>query len=157
MDPITKFSPALAPFGRQIRDGLPILKGKYNPHQTWKELLDHREKAMAKRHVASHEAWSEHAKSLQPLKVGDRVYVQNQTGNHPRRWERTGIVVEVKEFDQYAVRVDGTGRVTLRNRKFLRSYQPIKRQNTPLPPVTIEHPIEPKGSNSDQCPNIVTL
>ena len=56
IDPITKFSPALALFGRQIRDGLPILKGKYNPHQNWKELLDHREKAMAKRHVAGHEA-----------------------------------------------------------------------------------------------------
>ena len=129
-DPVTKFSPALAVFGRQVRDGLPILKGKYNPHETWKELLDHREKAMAKRHVAMHEAWNEHTKKLLPLKMGDRVFVQNQTGNHPRRWERTGIIVEVKDFDQYSVRIDGTGRHTLRNRKFLRLFKAINRDNT---------------------------
>ena len=129
-DPVTKFSPALAVFGRQVRDGLPILQGKYNPHETWKELLDHREKAMAKRHVAMHEAWNEHTKKLLPLKTGDRVFVQNQTGNHPRRWERTGIIVEVKDFDQYSVRIDGTGRITLRNRKFLRLFKTINRNNT---------------------------
>ena len=45
---------------RQVRDGIPILLGKYNPHNTLKELLQQRELAMAKRHVAHHEAWSEH-------------------------------------------------------------------------------------------------
>ena len=43
------------------------------------------------------------------------------------RLEITGVIVEVKDHDQYSVRVDGTGRLTLRNRKFLRSYQPINR------------------------------
>ena len=32
IDPVTRFSPAL--FGRQMRDGMPILPGKYNPHNT---------------------------------------------------------------------------------------------------------------------------
>ena len=36
------------------------------------------------------------------------------------KWERTGLIVEVLQNDQYKVRVDGTGRVTLRNRKNLR-------------------------------------
>ena len=54
------------------------------------------------------------------------------------------MVVEVKEFDQYAVKVDGTGRLTLRNRKFLRSYQPIKRQGTHLPPVPSQQSLEPE-------------
>ena len=34
-------------------------------------------------------------------------------------------MVEVRQFDQYVVRVDGSGRVTLRNRKFLRKYMPV--------------------------------
>ena len=34
-------------------------------------------------------------------------------------------MIEVKQFDQYAVRVDGSGRVTLRNRKFLRKFDKI--------------------------------
>ena len=122
MDPVTKFSPAMAVFGRQMRDGLPVLPGKYNPHNTWKELLEHREKALAMRHVAHHEAWSEHTKKLPPLKVGDKVFIQNQVGNNPRRWERTGTVVETKEHDQYNVKVNGTGRLTLRNRRFLRQF-----------------------------------
>ena len=75
VDPTTKFSPALAVFGRQMRDGLPVLPGHYNPHSTWRELLDHREAAMAKRHVAHHEAWSEHTTRLPPLTVGMKVFV----------------------------------------------------------------------------------
>ena len=31
VDPVTKFSPALAIYGRQMRDGLPVLPGQYNP------------------------------------------------------------------------------------------------------------------------------
>ena len=54
-------------FGRQMRDGMPVVPGKYNPRNTWKELLEHREKALARRHVAHHEAWSEHTKKLPPL------------------------------------------------------------------------------------------
>merc|ERR1711867_228706 len=89
----TKFSPAMTVFGRQMRDGLPVLPGHYNPHTTWRELLDHREAAMAKRHVAHHEAWSEHTTRLPPLTVGMKVFVQNQVGNKPRRWDKTGTFV----------------------------------------------------------------
>ena len=71
------------------------------------------------------ERWSEHTKSLTPLKVGDMVRIQNQTGNFPTKWDKTGCVVEVRQFDQCVVRVDVSGRVTLRNRKFLRKYVPV--------------------------------
>ena len=115
----------MAIFGRQVRDGLPVLPGHYNPHNTWRELLDHREHAMARRHIAGREQWGAHTKSLAKLVQGDNVFLQNLVGNHPRRWERTGKVVECKEYDQYLVKVDGTGRATLRNRKHLRKFQPI--------------------------------
>ena len=58
--------------------------------------------------------WSEHVKKQQPLKVGHIVSIQNLEGNHPLKWYRNGIVVEVKQHDQYNVRVDGSGRITLR-------------------------------------------
>merc|ERR1711895_263236 len=60
LDPVTGFSPALAVFGRQIRDGIPTLRGKFNLHHMWKEKLAYRENAMAHRHDAHHAAWSEH-------------------------------------------------------------------------------------------------
>ena len=94
IDPVAKFSPALAIFVRNMRDILPILPGHYNPHNTWKEFLYHREKALAKGQVAHHEAWSAHTKALAPLQPGDKVFVQNQVGPNPRRWERTSVIRE---------------------------------------------------------------
>ena len=46
--------------------------------------------------------------------------IQNQAGPRAKKWDKTGMVVEVLPFDQYLVRVDGSGRVTRRNRQFLR-------------------------------------
>ena len=128
--PDTTLSPAMCVFGRPIRDFIPILPGKYKPHQTWKETLKAREEALRNRHMRSAEYWSEHTKKLRPLEVGNYVRLQNQTGPHPKKWDKTGRVIEVRQYDQYVVRVDGSGRKTLRNRKFLRKYTPV---HPPLP------------------------
>ena len=138
VDPETKASPALILFGRQIRDAIPIPMGRYTPHETWTELLSHREFALARRHSRDHERWNEHTHRLPPLQVGDHVYVQNLVGNHPRRWERTGTVVEVRQYHQYVIRVDGTGRVTIRNRQHLRKFTPF---HTPSIPGLYKTPI----------------
>ena len=121
---IDKRSPAEIVFGRQIRDFIPVKLGKYIPCHTWIGTMQDRESAFRQRHAKEIEKLSEHTKILPQLKVGDHVRVQNQVGNNPRRWDRTGIVVEVRQFDQYAIRIHGSGRVTLRNRKFLRKYVP---------------------------------
>ena len=127
-DPSTKLSPAQCIFGRPIKDFIPILPGRYKPHPTWSDTLAAREEALRNRHMQAAERWTEHTKKLPPLVIGDRVRIQNQTGPHPTRWDKTGTVIEVRQFDQYVVRVDGSGRITTRNRKFLRKYIPIQRQ-----------------------------
>ena len=144
-DPITKVSPTMAVFGRQMKDCHPVQKGFLLPHNTWRELLDHREKAMAKRHILGWEQWSQHAKKLPPLVEGDSVFLQNMIGNHPRRWDRTGKVIECKEHDQYLVAVDGSGRTTLRNRKHLRRFKPVPRAPTvqSLPQARITQEVSP--------------
>ena len=58
------------------------------------------------------------------LALGQHVHVQNQTGNTPKRWDKRGVVVESKGHDQYDVRLDGSRRLTLRNRKYLRPFHP---------------------------------
>ena len=125
IDPESKASPALIVFGRPIRDAIPIPLGRYCPHPTWRETLAYREQALAKRHSREHEKWDQHTRSLPPLKIGNHVYLQNLTGNHPKRWDRTGIVVEVRQFHQYVVKVDGSGRLTIRNRQHLRKFTPF--------------------------------
>ena len=123
-------------FGRPIRDAFPILMGRYRPHETWTELMSHRQLALARRHWRDHERWNEHTRRLAPLQLGYHVYLQNLVGNHPRRWERTGTVVEVRQYHQYVVRVDGTGRVTIRSRQHIRKFTPFHAPSTPSLSVT---------------------
>ena len=79
---------------------------------------------MRKRALQNLENLSHGTKKLQPLKLHDVVQVQNQIGNYPSRWDITGEIVEVKTFDQYVVKIHGSGRMTTRNRKFLKLITP---------------------------------
>lgn len=81
------------------------------------------------------ERLTEHTKRLPPLVVGDHVRIQNQTDPHPTKWDKTGLIIEIHQFDQYVVRVDGSGRLSIRNRKFLRKYIPVQER---LPRRTID-------------------
>ena len=68
------------------------------------------------------EKLNSHARQLPQLKAGERVFIQNQKGTHPNKWDRSGVVLESLGHDQYSVKVDGTGRITKLNRRFLRYY-----------------------------------
>ena len=107
----TGMSLAVALFNRQLRDFLPKapLVGTM-----WQAIADARETALAPRSTQQHEKWSTGTKMLTPLQVGDSVFIQNQSENYPQKWDKRGVVVEVKGFDQYVVMVDGSRRVTLR-------------------------------------------
>ena len=78
----------------------------------------------------------EHSKQLPPLPLGCSVLIQNQLGNNPKRWEKRGTVVEVLPHRQYKIRVDGSRRLTLRNRQFLRQYKPLVVEDKPRPIVS---------------------
>ena len=75
-------------------------------------------------------------KPLDPLNVGDAVQIQNQKGSQPTKWHNTGSITDVLPNRQYRVMVDGSRRVTLRNRRFLR---PIL-ESCRKPEVTIAPP-----------------
>ena len=125
-DPQTKVSPAMCVYGRVIKDFIPTIPGKYKPHPSWQKTLNLREDALKVRHLKKSEDWLRGTKKLPPLKVGDSVWVQNQTGKDPNKWDKTAIVVEVRQFDQYVVKIDGSQRMTVRNRKFLRKLEPFQ-------------------------------
>jgi len=71
---------------------------------------------------------------LLPLPVGYHVRIQNQTGPHPKKWHKRGVIIEVRQFDQCVVLDDGSGRSTLHNHKFLRRHFPVQ---APQPWCTI--------------------
>jgi len=129
-DPDCKLSPAQILFGRQLRDGMPKINGyaqKFddpNIRPLWRDAWALKEDALRIRYARTYEALHEHSRPLPPLRSGDRVYLQNQVGNFPKKWDRSGTILETRDHDQYIVKVDGTGRLTLRNRRFLRRFEP---------------------------------
>ena len=117
-------SPAEHLMGRQLRDFIPKSKA-HLVGRVWSTLASQRENALSLRNAKLKERLSAEVKLLKPLKIGDTVIVQNQTGNHPLRWDKTGQVVKVRAFDQYKIMMHGSRRITLRNRKFLRQIEPF--------------------------------
>ena len=155
-DRSTKLSPAQCLFGRPIRDFIPIHPGKYEPHPTWRETLQAREEALRNRHMKVCERLTEHTRQLPPLKVGDYVRIQNQVGPHPRAWHKSGIVVEVRQFDQYVVRVDGSSWATLRNRKFLRKYTPVIERQRNFSSQTLTPPVDVRKETQQRMSRVQT-
>ena len=74
------------------------------------------------------ERWTQNTKRFPPLPVGQKVFIQNQrgAGKLAKRWDRTGTVVEDKSHDKYTVKVDGSGRLTDRNRRYLCTFKPAR-------------------------------
>ena len=89
-------------------------------NNTWHILADQREAALTVRGTKLKERLSQSVKSLPPLSIGDDVVIQNQLGNQPLRWDRSGTVIKINKFDQYEVMTHGSRRIMLRNRKNLR-------------------------------------
>ena len=79
--------------------------------------MEDRERALKYRHTVAREKWSVGTKKLQKFEVGYTVILQNQCENKPLKWDRTGTVIELGEFDMYLVRVHGSNRVIIRMRK----------------------------------------
>ena len=67
-------------------------------------------------HVRAGEALTVISKQFTPLIQGDIASIQDQPGNTPRMWSKTGTVLEVLSHDSFLVRVDGSNKVTKRNR-----------------------------------------
>ena len=86
-----------------------------------------------------------HTRPLAPLSLGDKVFQQNQRGSYPRKWDKSCTVVELGNYNQYWVKVDGSGRLSLRNRRFLRKFVP--------PSVNIGDPL----SHSRQSYGVATM
>ena len=71
------------------------------------------------------ERYNRGTRTLPELDISDHVAVQNQSCHYSKRWDKTGKIVEKLPFRQYKIRMDGSGRITLRNRRFLKEIQPV--------------------------------
>ena len=127
-----KLSPAEVLFGRNLKDAMPTIDKSVmvfesdKIHNQWHEAWSAKEEAIRTRLVRSCEELEDKSKELPSLREGDNVFIQNQnkSSGRPNKWDRQGIVIAIKDNDQYLVKVAGSGRLTLRNRRFLRKILP---------------------------------
>ena len=117
-------SPAQLLYSRRLRDHLPSFADALKFRPEWTQLAEDRERALAKRPLRERENYKKHTRQLPDLEVGELVLVQNQSGIHPPRWDKTGQVVQ-RPHDQYINGMDGSGRCSVRNRRFLHHCLPF--------------------------------
>ena len=97
-----------------------------------------------------------------PLQTGDTVAIQSPL-NH--QWNTTGKVITALPNRQYRIKVDRSGRTTLRNHRFLRKCK-FKTASKPIPSATsaaitptintpLLHP-DPLTSSSNDIPKQTT-
>ena len=93
--------------------------------------------------------------------LGDTVSVQNQYGNKKKRWSNTGVVVDVHTHRKYSIMIDGSRRVTQRNRKFLRRIPSDQRKLDygmvpTMPPICAPELPTPELPQSTQLPDQIS-
>ena len=125
-------SPAQILYGRVLKDHTPSLPELREIRSEWRLQANDRELALQKRNSKIVERYDRISRPLGELDVNDRVAVQNQTGSYPKKWEKTGKIVEKMGNRQYNIRMDGSGRITTRNRRFIKKVLPVC-SDPPLP------------------------
>ncbi|MPC78075.1 hypothetical protein E2C01_072550 [Portunus trituberculatus] len=104
-------SPAQLTMELQLRDGVPKARQHFKVDRHWGRTLHEREVQLGEGGDVL--MANSTPRQLPPLTPGTCVRVQNQVSN---AWDRTGLVVEAFLHRQYTVRLDGSGRISLRNR-----------------------------------------
>ena len=97
----------------------------YTPSQHWTKYAADREACFLKRHFSKSERLEKTKRKLAELNPGDNVYIQDQTGPTPRKWSKSGVILQSLPHNSFLLKVDGSGRTTRRNRQFLRKFTPF--------------------------------
>ena len=132
--PYINLSPAQLLLHRELRDYLPTNPKLYKPHKDWVISSKEREDAFLQRNSKIAESYNKSAHCLPVIPLGSHVAIHGPN-NKFRRWVKTGVVVDILPNRQYCVKVQGSGRITTRNRRFLKTI-PAKSKEilTPLIP-----------------------
>ena len=110
-------SPAQLLLHHWLRDFMPSHPTLYKPHAEWIAAARNREKSLSRRNAWLIVKYNRTAHTLHPLLKGQIVSIQ-YTNNG--RWSTTGQVTETLPHNQSRIRVDGSEKITLQNRRFLR-------------------------------------
>ena len=132
-------SPAQKLFGHPIQDTLPAHRRSFAPE--WQRSVEETDTAAASHLERSESDYNTHARELPELRTGSSVVVQNPS---TKLWDIYGVIVDVGPYRRYYVKTM-SGRVLVRNRRFLRRRVPLapvatkpSSITTPPPPQSTE-------------------
>ena len=128
-----KLSPAEILFGRTLPDSMPQLAKDVPVFENkeirgqWHDAWTAKEQAIKSRLIQSCGQLEQGSRELPLLREGDQVLVQNQNKSNTRfkKWDQQGTVIALNDKDQCLVKVHGSGRVTVRNRRFVKKFKPL--------------------------------
>ena len=137
-----------------MRDFVPVVNDKYEPKQEWAMVREYRERALARRLDRDGARLEQYTKKQKAIPVGGAVAVQNQTGRFPKKWDKTGVVMENMDHDKVLVRMDGSRRLTTRNRRFVKQIlSPPDLPNLDVPSAHMQrHSSSPVVDSVDEVP-----
>ena len=144
-------SPAQMLLHRQLRDHLPADAKLYQPNREWLISATDREKAFEQRNERLASRYNQSAHPLPPLSVQTPVLIQTKRGTKTS-WNRSGVIVEVLPYRQFRIKMDGSNRLVLRNRRYLK---PIANRCPIMPPICgpdVSPPV--KGSGTIEARNV---
>ena len=155
--PDLELSPAQLLLHRQLKDTIPSHPKHYQVNKDWILSAIERESLYAKRNKVVEQEYNRKSHSLPPLSIGTQVLVQKS-----KKWSDQGVIVEVMPHRQYRIRMLGSGRITLRNRRYLKpciSIQPSCRPASPPSASPSSHaspssPTSPASPSSASPPSV---
>ena len=100
-DPDCDLSPAEIVFGHPLRDAFSFVNrfatfSNRFIRRTWRESWRAKEDTFRVRAKRTIDALSARTRPLRALQCDDRMFIQNQRGRHPRKWDKVGTVKSTK-------------------------------------------------------------
>ena len=138
-------SPAQKLYGRPVQDSLPAHRRSFSPE--WQRKTAEVEQQLADTLKNSVQCYNAHARPLPDIHVGSSVAVQNP---QTKLWDIYGTVTEIGPHRRYYIKTH-SGRVLVRNRRFLRRRVPPSAPNlTVIPPMNTSQEAEATSTNPQQ-------
>ena len=139
-------SPAQKLFGQPIQDAIPAHRRSFALQ--WQKSTEEAEKLEETTKENVEESYNQHTRALLEIVVGSNVAIQNRDTN---RWDVYGIVTHVGPHRRYYVKTQ-SGRVLVRNRRFLRRRVPVSISPSTGPETSTNYPQGPRRSVRERNP-----
>ena len=141
-------SPAQILLHRNLRDKIPANRQHYTLHKSWIMNAKQRERFYLERNAKLADSYNKGTRELTPITPQSTVLIHCKEGNK-KRWSKMGTVVEVLPFRQYRIKLLGSGRVILRNRRFIKVCCPVSEK---IGPERSSYSLFPSSSFSNTKP-----